>query len=494
MKKINLLTATILATTSFTPVIALTSCNNGNIQKLLESMPRVSKVEKLSDNPRYLARYMVYFNHPIDWKHESGRSFTQRVEFDFRGLDRVNQLFTCGYELRQEKPDRMNDFELADHFQGNIIKPEYRFYDESKPDGLTQEDVAGWQYLNNTQAVEDFHSIITAFKTILSGKWAFSGTSKGGETTNAFCSTYPDDCAVYVPYVAPKFYSRGDHAFQQNVYGNIGVDVLGSIVAHEYQVEVSKFQLYALQHKKDKYDDVEVFEHFWNKGAEGGKKFSRWANENHEIVYDVCIQECATSFWQYNQDISTLKTFNNMTDGEDKLKECVRIATDLNDHSSYSRDSLFFPYYYQAATEMGEYSYDFKEMVEAIAKNTGEKVGDVDKLLKATSSERDNLNWKLSFNDAQYEAWIVNSSQDMTFANKLIEWNKTTTANVFMIYGGADTWTALRLNENEKSPSIRVYFGQDASNARGRTHFTRISSLSPAQQKEIWPQIEQLLK
>ncbi len=170
----------------------------------LSELPGVVSIDEIVQSGEVFAeKYVVWFEQPIDWQNPDMGTFLQRAEIGFMGWDAVNVVNVGGYALRDSRFTRDDRHELAKMYSGNYINIEYRYFAKSAPEGLSKRSAALWEYLTDENAANDFHSIMEQLKSILSGKWVFTGASKGGQMTNLFSYYYPNDADAYVAYVTP---------------------------------------------------------------------------------------------------------------------------------------------------------------------------------------------------------------------------------------------------------------------------------------------------
>ena len=137
----------------------------------------IDEIVQSGDSKPFAEKYLVTFTQYLDWKNPNLGTFTQRVEIGFKGYDNVNVMYVSGYELVEDRFETDDDHEISEMCNGNYIAVEYRFFSKSKPEGLSSDSTALWEYLTDENASNDFHNIIEQLKKILSGRWVFTGTS-----------------------------------------------------------------------------------------------------------------------------------------------------------------------------------------------------------------------------------------------------------------------------------------------------------------------------
>ncbi|MBQ9565737.1 MAG: hypothetical protein IJU98_09135, partial [Synergistaceae bacterium] len=166
-------------------VLALAVPASGStFRERLEALDGVVSVSDIvqSGDKAFAEKYVVTFAQPLDWKDPNGATFPQRVEIGYNGDSAVNVFYVGGYMLNDEEFPEDSRMDLAKELDGsNYVSPEYRFFKKSIPEGLSINKMDYWEYLNDWQASNDFHNVIAKLKTLLSGTWAFTGISKGGQ-------------------------------------------------------------------------------------------------------------------------------------------------------------------------------------------------------------------------------------------------------------------------------------------------------------------------
>lgn len=174
--------------------------------------------------------YMVYYHQPLKHSNPTSAQFPLRslitVYNDADVSSAVNHVFFGGYGLSKDwltRPDSLFAFddvfcrkEIAKRYHATFISPEYRYYQFSAPNRCYE----NLDDLRSEEAAEDFHSLITALKKVMNGKWVISGGSKGGIATLMQHAFHPEDADIFVPYSAPFFNTDRDTEMQKYWYQN----------------------------------------------------------------------------------------------------------------------------------------------------------------------------------------------------------------------------------------------------------------------------------
>ena len=111
----------------------------------LEGVTSVTEIVQSGEQVPFAEKYIVTFAQPLDWKDPNGAAFPQRVVIGYNGDSAVNVFYVGGYFLDDEGfplDDRMG---LAKELDGsNFIAPEYRFFKNSIPEGLSINEMDYW--------------------------------------------------------------------------------------------------------------------------------------------------------------------------------------------------------------------------------------------------------------------------------------------------------------------------------------------------------------
>ncbi|MBO4688088.1 MAG: hypothetical protein J5636_06200 [Clostridiales bacterium] len=437
-----------------------TGTQNEMTAKLLE-LDRVVAAE-YRGKPISNDRYFVVFEMPLDWKNPDAGTFFLRTGFTYVSDDTATNFCCNGYMLNDIYFDYDFRSEIGERYDLNQIDCEYRFFGASVPEGLDNTSTDLWEYLTAANAAADFHHIIEQYKTFLTGKWAFTGGSKGGQLTHFQSYFYPDDCDLYFSFVAPGGVSPEAPDFFDNIYTTIGNEAYGKEQAAAYRDLVLQFQVEAMKLKP------QLAERYYQDGLDMGCVFTDYTTP--EILYDMAVLEFATITWQYSQDFYSIEQALAMDKSSqefvDEVYDQIFIA---NDPSTWSTTTPFYPYYIQAATENGEHEYDFSFIREALKKEG------LEDLLTVTEDMESGLLYRMVFTPAQLATFTFDSS----LYDAMVEWSHTTEKTVIMFYGASDVWYAMRLPDVTDNPNVHIYVDQKAS------HIGSFTGLPSSERAEI---------
>ncbi len=321
MKKLGLILGLIISL-----ILAVNAQQTQNLQQRLSGLSGV-KVQKVQPLPGYQQCYLLYIKQPVNHQNPDSAYFWQRVWLSHRAFDRPVVFITEGYS-----DPRNYASELADMLKANQIIVEHSFFGKSVPDSLS------WSNLTLFQECQDLHHIRQILGKIYHTPWISSGISKGGQTTIAYKFFFPSDVKASVPYVAPFTFSKEDPRVIDFIEHKVD--------SKQCRQKVINFQRAVLEHKKEL---LPLFISF-------AKKNNMTFNEvgGYESGFEHGILEFSFSFWQWGHKCSDIPRDVMHTDST------IAILAKVNpfDFFSDQNNTTLRPYYYQALTEMGIYTYD----------------------------------------------------------------------------------------------------------------------------------------
>jgi len=394
----------------------------------LNEIPNVS-VEKIAGDTTYTEYYEMWFTQPIDHENPELGSFKQRVLLGHHDLSKPMVVEIQGYNIWTEKAG-----ELSKLIDANQLTIEHRYFKQSRPDSLQ------WDKLTIRQAAADQHAVIQALKKIYQNKWISTGISKGGQTTIYHRFFYPNDVDVSVPYVAPMNLNREDKRIHQH---------LATVGSKDARKKVKDFQIACFENK-DKL--LVLLEELATK--------KKWEfSMGIEGALDLNILEYSFAFWQWG-NTSQSEIPNSDANAEDLFKHLAKTSP----FSFFEAKDIITqqPFFYQALTEIGMYSYQVAPFKKYI-----------------------NYDKDLTFDFTLPEGIDGTFNPESMIA--VDQWLKTKADKMLFIYGEYDTWSAtqVELKDNDKC--------QKFINPAG-AHGTRIKSFPNEMQKEIVKTLETWLE
>lgn len=401
------------------------------LKPLLEKLPGVTILEK-SAAPGFSESYTVYFTVPVDHNDSSKGYFQQRVFISHRSFDAPTVCVTEGY-LASYANNGWFVEELADLLKANQVVIEHRFFGKSMPEGTP------WEYLNVKQAAADHHQIITMLKTIYTGKWVTTGSSKGGSTAVYHHAFYPNDVDATVAYVAPFTISDEDPRT---------IDFLKQVGPDSVRAKILNFQRAVLKNRTEvmRYFNIDI------------------ANAKDTLVVspdsalDYMVLEYPFSFWQYCGNQAAIPS----ADASPKvLYKHLKSVVPADAYSSLDAGGTG-AFYTQAYAEVGYYGYD----------STG--LGDYLIMKSAFISNK----------------VLVPKATPVTYnpeaLNFVRDYIKHKGNNIIYIYGQDDPWSAAAAEPGSETNALKIM-------APGDCHNVRIAGLPEDMRKQVYNRLEEWL-
>lgn len=371
--------------------------------------------------PAGLRQFELKFIQPIDHKNPQGGTFSQRLVLVHRSETEPMVLQTSGYSIFGVRLSA-----IASVFQTNQIQVEHRFFSDSVPTPLD------WTKHNIKQSADDFHRVTVALKQIYPTRWVNTGGSKGGMTSVYHRRFYPKDLDGTVADVAPLSFSTSDEryiTFVENVGG----------------------ENFKECREKLKYLQVKLLE---NRAVLVPKIAGEFAQlGSADVAFEHAVIESSFIFWQYGnpydsgvgcQAIPVNGTPEQMFSFLDRI----------NPMSGYKDSDLanFIPYYFQAATQLG---------------NPGNSTKHLDHLRR------------YAFTIDQYVPKDLKYTYTPTAMHDVAYWVKTKSRGIIFVYGELDPWSAGEFPVNEKGRDTYKYF------VAGGNHGAKFTALAAKEKSEV---------
>ncbi len=334
--------------------------------------------------------FVLALRQPLDHQDPAVGSFEQRLVLSHRDEGAPLELSTQGYAYADDDP---GETELSRAFGANLLRVEHRFFNASRPGEGAEPP---WPLLTIRQAADDLHRVVEALKPIYAGPWYSAGASKGGMTAIYHRRFYPGDVDATVAYVAPQSYGTDDGRYAAFLEG------VGDDACRRRLVEVQRG---ALARRDEVMPLVEA-----PLAAEG---YVFGALGGFEIAFEHAVQEFRFAFWQYGgpEDCAALP---------DPAGDAAALAGALSDVARGFSDpylDYYAPYYYQAATQLGQYG-----PLEA-------GLGDL-------------LTQPGTYRVTNYPPLGAPKPFDAGAMADVASWVSTEASRVLFVYGALDPWTA----------------------------------------------------
>ncbi len=305
---------------------------NTEFARRVSTLPKVSDLRRLPTN-KYPEKYVLKFEHPLDYAHPERGSFTQRIFVGHVGFGCPTVLVTEGYGGQRELSPNSAE-EISQLLNCNMVFVEYRYFGESMP------DPCNWDYLTVWNSLNDLHEVNQALRKIYPKKWLATGISKGGQTCMFYRAYFPDDVEVSVPYVAPLNKGLEDGRHESFIAQTVGTKGCREAI-RDFQIEILKRRS-AMEPMMKKLIADKGYQ--MNDGLTMAE------------ILDMCVLEYAFALWQWGTDVHTIP---DLTSSDEVLfKHLISVSS-----PDYFRpDPYFLSFFVQAARELGYYGYDTKDL------------------------------------------------------------------------------------------------------------------------------------
>jgi len=406
-----------------------------SIKGELEKIPGIKSVEILKCDTFFLEKYLIRVEQPVDHKKKNGTTFTQRVYVGFKGKTKPTVFVTEGYGGGYAAwPRYLN--ELCSLLDANLVFVEHRYFGESIPDSTT------WKFHTIEQSANDHHRINLLMKQILTGKYVSTGISKGGQTTMYYKYYFPEDCSVWVPYVGPLNFSIGDERVNPFI-NQVGTD--------ECRKKVRDFQLMALER------EGKIIADFAKAASEKNYHFE--AVKGIEAAFEYVVLEYPFAFWQWGtipcESIPVKSDPDSVV-----LKHLMEVSS--VDYFADEGIRHYWPFFYQALTQIGYYDYDTTGM--------GKYLNDV-KDFTFTFCAPPGTSPKFNPN----------------YMKKVDKYLKKKGNNMIFLYGEYDPWSSTAFVPIEgKTNALKIV-------KKGGSHSTRINNLPDDQRTQVLDSLDKWL-
>ena len=279
----------------------------------------------------------------------------------------------------------------------------------------------------------------------------------------------------YVPYVGPFSGGREDPRYYEFVYTKIGDEKYGAEKAKEYRDLVSSFQVELMKNKDALAPALKQL------CEQQGSVYREYVTEGN--LFDLAVAELAVQEWQSNQETSSnpsmdvsfegMKSVLAMPEGTNdeknaKLEAELQFLLVLASPTDWAANHPAWPYYVGAASQYGQYHYDFSYLRRACE---AAGLGDV---LTVKPEDEENFVFKMVFTPEQQQAFAY----DGAFYEGVTKWIDTSEAKIMFIYGNSDPWYSLRMHDTD-NPNVKMF----VSNTK--PHTVRMMDFDEATMQEM---------
>ncbi len=397
-----------------------------NILDFLKQQPLVQDIDTLACHDFFEEAYKILVKQPVNHSDTTQGYFSQRVLLFHHSTDAPMVLNTEGYAAHYAtSPNYIN--ELCPHLNANLITVEHRYFGQSVPENID------WSQLTVANAAADHHIITQLLKPFYKSAWLSTGISKGGQTAMYHKAFYPDDVDATIAYVAPLNFGVEDGRHEPFIANKAG--------SKTGRKKVNNFQLTLLK-CREKLSPL----------------FQQYIDENEltfqlpvEEIYDYCVLEYSFAFWQWGYAL------NSIPPPDTSVHALFDHFMEVSSPNYLSKEGSagIYPFFVQAAHELGYYGYDIKPFRKHLKIKTTKNY--LERIFLVPNST------------------ILYNGETMKRVKSFID---STTHNMMFIYGENDPWSATAVNIKPKPNLVKVV-------KNGGSHRTRINNLPELQQKRV---------
>jgi PS-10 peptidase S37 len=415
------LTVLLLVLALLTPAsVASARATADDLAARLAAIPGLTVVSH--SEPAGYQFFVLTYRQPADHRHPGAGTFEQRLTLLHRADDAPVVLATGGYGLAAAPaPSRTEPTTILN---ANQVSVEHRFFSPSRP------APADWSDLNIWQEASDEHRIVRALKTVYAGKWIQTGGSKGGMTSVYHRRFYPDDVDGVVAYVAPDDPVNELDGAYDRFFATVG-DAGCRSALNGVQKEALK--------RRDRLVPMLAAD-----AAANGWTFTRTLGTADRSL-ELTVLDTVWAFWQY-LGTSSCAGVPPATATDRELYDWIDAVAGWSFYTDQGLE-YYWPYYYQAATQLGWAGLRFDHL-RGLRRYPGLYTAN-----SALPAELRRPHDPLPMIDV--DLWVRTLSQRMMF-----------------VYGQNDPWSAERFTPSRRDSYLYV--------APGANHGARISGLSPA--------------
>ena len=394
---------------------------------LLERLKAVPGLTVVSETAGTGYRFFVLtYRQPADHRHPGAGTYEQRLTLLHRSLDAPVVLATGGYGLAATpRPGRTEPTALLN---ANQVSVEHRFFTPSRP------APADWSDLTIWQEATDEHRIVRALRALYPARWIQTGASKGGMTSVYHRRFYPGDVDGVVAYVAPNDSLNDFDGAYDSFFRTVG-DASCRRALDGVQKEALK--------RRDRLVPLVAAN-----AAANGWTFDRTLG-TADRSFEMTVLDTVWAFWQYSS-VADCAGVPATTATDAELYDWIDAVASWSFYTDQGLE-YYWPYYYQAATQLGWPSLRFDHL---------RNLRRYPALYTANSSlpaELRRPHNPLPMIDV--DLWVRTLSQRMMF-----------------VYGENDPWGAERFVPSRRDSALYV--------APGANHGATISRLAPADAAE----------
>jgi hypothetical protein len=305
---------------------------------LLEQLAAIPGLTVVSETQGTGFRFFVLtYRQPADHRHPGQGTFEQRLTLLHRSSTAPVVLATSGYGL--PATPRPSQTEPTALLTANQVSVEHRFFTPSRP------APADWSDLTIWQEATDEHRIVTAFKSVYDGRWIQTGASKGGMTSVYHRRFYPGDVDGVVAYVAPNDAINPLDSAYDRFFDTVGTPACRAALDNVQKEALRRRDRLVARLSAD--------------AAANGWTFTRTLG-TADRSFEMAVLDTVWAFWQFQSAADCAEVPAGSATDEQLYAWIDAVAG----WSFYTDQALeyYWPYYYQAATQLGWPSLRFEHL------------------------------------------------------------------------------------------------------------------------------------
>ena len=416
--------------------------------------------------------YQCTYRQPLDHNDAGAGDFSQTFMLFLKDAAKPTVLYTNGYAISTDPAAQRFD-NLHNVLDANIVYVGYRYFDGSLAE---HPDTTEWRYFDSRQASADLHDVSVSLHRLLGGKWVSTGKSKDGMAAYTHRALYPEDVDVTVPFVAPisteqSDYTLGDYCF-------LGTESRPDVTQdtdeacrqmHDYLLQVARRYC-----SGNAADDHYFFNEYLRRRTAHTSYGELSHQELRDMVNDFVVQigEVYFQLWSYNRYVhgDYFRAFDSTAEWQQWVREEALPIDGLTDAQmvdflidglipdtspkspfkgdleglSPKRETSVYPYYVQAARELGTIAYDCR-------------------LFADTPLFRDFSPEEIATMGNQVYSFLVRDdwSQAEHYDNSLMRYIKSdflphdAQHPIVFVYGQHDPWTGASIHSDDMGPAVR---------------------------------------
>ena len=399
----------------FTQTVA--HMDNRTFDQRLMGLPGVT-VTELAPADKFARNFQLDIEQLVDHTDPLAGTFIQTIRINHLVDTAPTVMYTGGYMLRTNRV-----LELATLLAGNQVLTGHRYFTGARPAD------PDWTHMTIRQAAGDTHHMIALLREIYPGLWITTGASKGGMTSLFHRYFHDGDVDASVAYVAPILLDLPDQRFTDFMNTTAGTEPCRNALR--------AFQRRLLNDRSNQIPWIRSYA-----GAYG----QRYSRIPLDVAFEYMVMEYPVAFWQYGADDCDRIPAASASSQEMALHLLQTLGFLYSDNNVQSYE----PFYYQAVTQFGYYSFmteTFQDLLVTVPEPSWTTFAPVG----------------------------VATTYDPTVMPLVLTWLQQHGDRILYVYGGNDPWTSCAVELTGEADAFR--FDQPGTN-----HGVKIVDLTERQQ------------